>query len=94
NYNVQFTGTRGKEMCVISPNGEILEVLYFLEIEKVIPEIEKYLSDNYKGSDILQYYSVKKGDQNFYKLVIMPKKSKFAKYLWFTSAGVFEMEEK
>src|SRR5574344_93801 len=94
NYNVQFTGTRGKEMCVISPNGEILEVLYFLEIAKLIPEIEQYLSTNYKGCDILQYYSVKKGDQNLYKLVIMPKKSKFAKYLWFTSAGVFEMEEK
>lgn len=94
NFNVQFTGTRGKEMCIISPDGVILEVLYFLEIEKVIPEIEKYLDENFKGAEVLQYFSVKKNDKNYYKLVIMPKKSKFAKYLWFTAAGVFEMEEK
>ncbi|MBQ7735005.1 MAG: PepSY-like domain-containing protein [Bacteroidales bacterium] len=93
NFDVQFTGTKGKEMCIFSPDGQLLEDLFFLDETKVIPEIENYLKSNYGKYEILNYFSVKKDNTNHYKLIIMPHKAKYSKYLWFSAKGEFEREE-
>ena len=93
NYDVQFTGTKGKEMCIFTPDGQLLEDLFFLDVTKVIPEIESYLKSTYGKYEIQNYFSVKKDNTNHYKLVIMPNKAKYAKYLWFSAKGEFEKEE-
>ena len=93
NFDVQFTGTKGKEMCIFSPDGQLLEDLFFLDVTKVIPEIESYLKSNYGKYEIVNYFSVKKNNTNHYKLIILPNKSKYSKYLWFSAKGEFEEEE-
>lgn len=93
NFDVQFTGTKGKEMCIFSPDGRLLEDLFFLDASKVTPEIESYLKSTYGKYEIINYFSVKKDNTNHYKLVIMPNKAKYAKYLWFSAKGEFEREE-
>lgn len=93
NFDVQFTGTKGKEMCIFSPDGRLLEDLYFLDVTKVMPEIENYVKENYGKCEVLNYFSVKKDNANHYKLVIMPSKGKYAKYLWFSAKGEFERAE-
>lgn len=93
NFNVQFIGTRGKEMCIYTPDGRLLEDLFFLDVTKVIPEIESYLKSTYGKYEILNYFSVKKDNANHYKLKIMPNKAKYPKYLWFSAKGEFEQEE-
>lgn len=93
NFDVQFIGTKGKEMCIFSPEGELLEDLYFLDVTKVMPEIESYLKDTYGRCDIQSYFSVKKGGKNYYKLIVLPNKAKYLKYLWFSATGEFEREE-
>lgn len=93
NFDVQFVGTKGKEMAIFSPEGELLEDLFFLDQSKVTPEIESYLKDNYGKYEIQNYFSVKKNNKNFYKIVIVPNKSKYAKYLWFSANGAFDHEE-
>lgn len=93
NYDVQFIGTKGKEMCIFTPDGQLLEDLFFLDETKVIPEIENYLKSTYGRYEILNYFSVKKDNTNHYKLIIMPNKAKYSKYLWFSAKGEFEREE-
>jgi hypothetical protein len=93
NFDVQFTGTKGKEMCIFSPDGRLLEDLYFLDPTKVIPEIESYLKSTYGKYELVNYFSVKKDNENHYKLIIIPNKSKYSKYLWFSAKGEFEQEE-
>lgn len=93
NYNVQFIGTRGKEMCIFDPDGNLLEDLFFLDKSKIIPAIDKYLSDNYKKAEVTEYYSVKKDGKNYYKVVIIPAKENHSKYLWFTANGTFDSIE-
>ena len=93
NFNVQFTGTRGKEMCIFTPDGRLLEDLFFLDVTKVMPEIENYLKSTYGKYEIINYFSVKKDNSNHYKLKILPNKAKYPKYLWFSAKGEFEQEE-
>ena len=93
NFDVQFIGTKGKEMCIFSPDGQLLEDLFFLDVTKVIPEIESYLKSTYGKYEIVYYFSVKKDNSNHYKLKIMPNKAKYPKYLWFSAKGEFEEEE-
>ena len=93
NFDVQFTGTKGKEMCIFSPDGRLLQDLYYLDVDKLIPAIESYIKDNYGKSEIQQYYSVKKDGKNFYKTVILPNKEKYPVYLWFTATGEFDHVE-
>ena len=93
NFDVQFVGTKGKEMCIFSPDGQLLEDLFFLDESKLIPEIENYLKSTYGKYEILNYFSVKKDNTNHYKLIIMPHKAKYSKYLWFSAKGEFEREE-
>lgn len=93
NFDAQFLGTKGREMCIFSPNGVLLEDLYFLDANKMMPEIEKYIKDTYGKSEIQQYYSVKKDGKNYYKVVILPNKEKYPKYLWFSATGAFERVE-
>ena len=93
NFDVQFVGTKGKEMCIFSPDGQLLEDLFFLDETKLIPEIENYLKSTYGKYEILNYFSVKKDNTNHYKLIIMPHKAKYSKYLWFSAKGEFEREE-
>lgn len=93
NYDAQFLGTKGREMCIFSPQGALLEDLYFLDVTKLTPEIERYIKDTYGKSEIQQYYSVKKDGKNFYKVVILPNKAKYPVYLWFTANGEFDRVE-
>ena len=93
NFNVQFIGTKGKELCIFSPDGRLLEDLFYLDVTKVIPEIESYLKSTYGKYEIVNYFSVKKDNTNHYKLKIMPNKAKYPKYLWFSAKGEFEEEE-
>lgn len=93
NYNVQFIGTRGKEMCIFDPEGNLLEDLFFLDKSKIIPAIDKYISDNYKRAEVTEYYSVKKNNKNYYKVVILPAKENHSKYLWFNANGTFDSIE-
>lgn len=93
NFDVQFVGTKGKEMCIFSPDGQLLEDLFFLDEAKLIPEIENYLKSTYGKYEILNYFSVKKDNTNHYKLIILPHKAKYSKYLWFSAKGEFEREE-
>ena len=93
NFDVQFTGTKGKEMCIFSPDGRLLEDLFFLDASRVTPEIENYLKSTYGKYEIINYFSVKKDNTNHYKLKIMPNKAKYPKYLWFSAKGEFEQEE-
>ena len=93
NFNVQFIGTRGKEMCIFTPDGRLLEDLFFLDVTKVAPEIESYLKSTYGKYEIINYFSVKKDNSNHYKLKVLPNKAKYPKYLWFSAKGEFEQEE-
>lgn len=93
NFDVQFIGTKGKEMCIFSPEGQLLEDLFFLDEGKVMPEIESYLKDNVGKYEIQNYFSVKKGNKNYYKIVVLPNKSKYPKYFWFNANGSFDHEE-
>lgn len=93
NFNVQFIGTKGKEMCIFSPDGRLLEDLFFLDASKVLPEIESYLKSTYGRYEIINYFSVKKNNENHYKLIVLPNKEKYSKHLWFTAKGEFEQEE-
>ena len=93
NFDVQFIGTKGKELCIFSPDGRLLEDLFYLDASKVMPEIESYLKSTYGKYEIINYFSVKKDNSNHYKLKIMPNKSKYPKYLWFSAKGEFEEEE-
>ena len=93
NFNVQFIGTKGKELCIFSPDGRLLEDLFYLDAAKVMPEIESYLKSTYGKYEVINYFSVKKDNSNHYKLKIMPNKSKYPKYLWFSAKGEFEEEE-
>ena len=93
NFNVQFIGTKGKELCIFSPDGRLLEDLFYLDASKVMPEIESYLKSNYGKYEIIDFFSVKKNNSNHYKLKILPNKAKYPKYLWFSAKGEFEEEE-
>lgn len=93
NYDAQFLGTKGREMCIFSPTGVLLEDLYFLDVNKLTPEIEHYIKETYGKSEIQQYYSVKKDGKNYYKVVILPNKAKYPVYLWFTATGEFDRVE-
>jgi hypothetical protein len=93
NYDAQFLGTKGREMCIFTPNGVLLEDLYFLDVNKLTPEIERYIKDTYGKSEIQQYFSVKKDGKNYYKVIILPNKEKYPKYLWFTATGEFDRVE-
>lgn len=93
NFCVQFLGTRGKEMCIFDRDGNLLEDLYFLDKTKILPAIDKYISDNYKRAEVKEYYSVKKDNKNYYKVVILPAKEIHLKYLWFNANGTFDSVE-
>ncbi len=93
NFNVQFIGTKGKELCIFSPDGRLLEDLFYLDASKVMPEIESYLKSTYGKYEIINFFSVKKNNSNHYKLKILPNKAKYPKYLWFSAKGEFEEEE-
>ena len=88
NYVAEYQGVRSKEYCYIKPDGTILETHTTLDPANVTVTIQNYLKENYKGSKVVEYYTVKATDRkNYYKVVIRPKKSTTTDTLWFTTSG-------
>ena len=82
-----------QNLAMIENLKVLLEDLYFLDVNKLTPEIERYIKDTYGKSEIQQYFSVKKDGKNYYKVIILPNKEKYPKYLWFTATGEFDRVE-
>ncbi len=88
NYIAKYQGVRYPELCYFKPDGTMLETHTTLSPSNVTVTIQTYLKENYKGSKVVEYYSVKATDRkNYYKVVIRPKKSTSTETLWFTTSG-------
>ena len=92
-YSVTFLGTKGEEKCYIDPKGEIYEIVYTLDKNKVLPEIENYIKENYGRGTITDYFSVKKMKDHYYKVYFTPAKSNETHIYWFEPNGEFDKEE-
>ena len=89
NYEAHYYSARGKEICVISPVGNIVETQLQGKPENLSATIQSYLKKEHKGCKVLDYYSVKRIAEklNLYKVIIQEKKSKEELELWFTLNG-------
>ena len=91
---------RWNELKLLERAGEISDLKRQVKYElipsqkingKTIERSCTYIADFeyiYKGSKVVEYYSVKATDRkNYYKVVIRPKKSTSTETLWFTTSG-------
>ena len=89
NYEAHYYSARGKEICVISNMGSITETLLQGKPENLSSTIQGYIKKEYKGSKVIEYYSVKRIAEklNLYKVIIQEKKSPVQTELWFNLNG-------
>jgi len=89
NYEAHFYSARGKEICIISPIGNITETRVQGKPENLSATIQSYLKKEHKGCKVVDYYSVKRIAErlNLYKVTIQEKKTKEEMDLWFTLNG-------
>lgn len=89
NYEAHYYSARGKEICVISNMGSIVETLLQGKPENLSSTIQSYIKKEYKGSKVIEYYSVKRIAEklNLYKVVIQEKKATEQTELWFNLNG-------
>lgn len=88
-YEAHYYSARGKEICVISSMGSIVETLLQGKPENLSATIQSYLKKEYKGCKLVEYYSVKRIAEklNLYKVIIQQKKSTEQTELWFNLNG-------
>lgn len=89
NYEAHYYSARGKEICIISPIGNIVETQLQGKPENLSSAIQSFLKKEHKGCKVVEYYSVKRIAEklNLYKVTIQEKKSKEILDLWFTLNG-------
>lgn len=89
NYEAHYYSARGKEICIISPIGNIVETRLQGKPENLSATIQSFLKKEHKGCKVLDYYSVKRIAEklNLYKVTIQEKKSKEVIDLWFNMNG-------
>lgn len=89
NYEAHYYSARGKEVCIISPVGNIVETRLQGKPENLSATIQSFLKKEHKGCKVLDYYSVKRIAEklNLYKVTIQEKKSKEVIDLWFNMNG-------
>ncbi len=89
NYEAHYYSARGKEICIISPIGNITETRVQGKPENLSATIQSYLKKEHKGCKVVDYYSVKRIAEklNLYKVTIQEKKTKEEQELWFTLNG-------
>lgn len=89
NYEAHYYSARGKEICVISSMGNIVETLLQGKPENLSATIQSYLKKEYKGCKLVEYYSVKRIAEklNLYKVIIQEKKATEQTELWFNLNG-------
>jgi hypothetical protein len=88
-YAATYYSTRGKEVCVINSYGVITETMTLGNPDNLLSSISTYIKQNHKNNKVVEYYAVKKivDKKNFYKVIIIDKKTKVEQELWFTTSG-------
>ena len=88
-YEAHYYSARGKEICVISSMGSIVETLLQGKPENLSSTIQSFIKKEYKGSKVVEYYSVKRIAEklNLYKVIIQEKKATEPTELWFNLNG-------
>ena len=89
NYEAHYYSARGKEICIISPIGNIVETQLQGKPENLSATIQNFLKKEHKGCKVIEFYSVKRIAEklNLYKVTIQEKKSKEIIDLWFNMNG-------